>query len=491
MDLDPQAVEVTMMNLYLKALEDERDLPQKQHLLPELGRNIRCGNSLIAPDIADEQELSPEELDRLKPFDWRSQTDGFGDILKSGGFQTVLGNPPYGDTLTSMEKRYLVEVGYEAGGSGNNDIFRFIVEKGLLVLREQGRLGMILPNTFLAGSKYRNFRTRVKDLSAIEEIVDFGTQKVFDVDVFSSILTLLKVSGEKARKKTIVSYISNGLPASELLENRKAIRISRVQMVDGDWIPQNPVLERLRENPAFIPMHEVFEIKDAGINYQRVGVGWQKRARSKLAERILYTGRQRNRKDQRYIKGEDIEPYRIKPLASRWLRHNYKRYVEPNEVVAFGKRILERPEKIVTRQTGDSIIAAIDRKKLYTGRSLHSWVVKQGQNVNLELALGILNSKLMTYLYQATSREKGRAMAQVKLNKLRELPFPNIVRLNSSEKALLSKIERTVMKMQGSIASQELSELAAKSDQLVYQLYGLTPEEIALVERAVGRRGTT
>ena len=71
-DIDPQAVEITMMSLYLKALEGEQSqLPPKQHLLPELKYNIMCGNSLIGPDIYDQGVLfADEERDRINAFDW-------------------------------------------------------------------------------------------------------------------------------------------------------------------------------------------------------------------------------------------------------------------------------------------------------------------------------------------------------------------------------------------------------------------------------------
>src|SRR5207247_2057837 len=96
-DIDPQAVEVTMMSLYLKALEGERSLlPPKQHLLPELKYNIICGNSLIGPDIYHQGVLFADaDRDRINAFDWNSDVAGFGKIIREGGFECVIGNPPY------------------------------------------------------------------------------------------------------------------------------------------------------------------------------------------------------------------------------------------------------------------------------------------------------------------------------------------------------------------------------------------------------------
>ena len=158
-------------------------------------------------------------------------------------------------------------------------------------------------------------------------------------------------------------------------------------------------------------------------------------------------------------------------------------------MVAFGREILEAPEKILTRQTGDSIIGAIDRKRLYTGRSLHSWILRRGQRISLELLLSILNSKLMTYLYQAASRERGRALAQVKLNKLKELPFPQFESLDASKKRSCDKIDDLAKRIE--LLSRDPAwnlksrPLVGQIDELVYELYGITAVERKIIEESV------
>jgi len=491
-DLDPQAVEITMMSLYLKALEGEHAmLGPKHEKLPELKYNIRCGNSLIGPDINKEHPLTPEERERIRPFDWHSREEGFGDILAEGGFDAVIGNPPYGDTMSSEEKDYLLSVGFRAGGSGNNDIFRFMFENSLNVVREGSSVGMILPNTFLVGSKYTNFRRRLLDLGAVEEIVDFGVRKVFDIDVYSSILFVRRETSHKKRHEGFASYRSNGLPPAELLKIKPILKADRGTLLLSDWIPTNPISEKICRNPRFGPADEFVEIKDAGINYQRVGVGWQKRAESKLASRILYEGKQRHTLDRAYLKGEDIEPFCVKAhaLNRRWLRHDYKKFIQPGEVVAFGKKILEAPAKIVSRQTGDTIIAAIDRRQLYTGRSLHSWVMRPGQSISIELLLGILNSKFITYLYQASTREKGRALAQVKLNKLKKLPLPRVDSLPPGKRKACAAIERLVKRIVDRKGGLDRDRFIVEVEELVYELYGITAEERKTIEEAVGENG--
>ncbi len=159
-DLDPQAVEITMMSLYLKALEGEKGmLAPKQQVLPELKYNIRCGNSLIGPDIEKETPLTPEEAERIRPFDWHSRENGFGDILAEGGFDAVIGNPPYdvlekerGGKEAPHEEllHYLRKSSrYKACLGGKLNLYRPFVVLSLSLLRPSGYYSQIIPMSFM------------------------------------------------------------------------------------------------------------------------------------------------------------------------------------------------------------------------------------------------------------------------------------------------------------------------------------------------------
>jgi type I restriction-modification system DNA methylase subunit len=206
-DIDPQAVEITMMSLYLKALEGEKSqLPPKQSLLPELKYNIICGNSLIGPDIYDQGTLfADEERDRINAFDWygvgaglappnegtasRAPTSGnvppsFGRIMKDGGFDCVIGNPPY-VRIQHMKEWAPIEVEYykqhcKSASSGNYDIYVCFVEKGLSVLSEKGRLGFILPHKFFNAKYGEPVRSLIAEGKHLSHIVHFGHQQVFE-----------------------------------------------------------------------------------------------------------------------------------------------------------------------------------------------------------------------------------------------------------------------------------------------------------------------
>ena len=151
-DIDPQAVEVTKLSLLLKVLEGEnQDTLEKQmklfkeRALPDLGSNIKCGNSLIGPDFYSVRAglalplFNKEEVYRINPFDWEKE---FPEIMKQGGFDAVIGNPPY-IRIQTMKEWAPVEVElykkyYTSASKGNYDIYVVFVERGLGLLKHMG-----------------------------------------------------------------------------------------------------------------------------------------------------------------------------------------------------------------------------------------------------------------------------------------------------------------------------------------------------------------
>src|SRR4030043_1234776 len=159
-----------MMSLYLKALEGERGLlPKKQQLLPPLSNNIKCGNSLIGYDIfappsprslraEGEANSKDETKSRINPFDWNSKSAGFGEIMNpsqsplekggsKGGFDVVIGNPPYGAIFSSEEADY--HATKFKVFHGVRDVYAVFIEKSCSLLKAGGRLSFIVPSAWL------------------------------------------------------------------------------------------------------------------------------------------------------------------------------------------------------------------------------------------------------------------------------------------------------------------------------------------------------
>ena len=196
MDIDRQAVEVTKLSLLLKVLEGENDeslgkqlalIPER--VLPNLDRNIKCGNSLIGPDYFSGQLMpDPEELRRVNPFDWESE---FPEAMKAGGFDCVIGNPPYIriQTLTSGEIGYFSK-NYETA-AGNYDIYCPFFEKAVKVLASNGYASYILPHRFFKTDYGEGLRAFLSKCKNVAEILDFDGFMVFpDASINTCIVIL-------------------------------------------------------------------------------------------------------------------------------------------------------------------------------------------------------------------------------------------------------------------------------------------------------------
>jgi hypothetical protein len=226
-DIDPQAVEVTQLSLYLKMLEHEnrttlaheRDLfGLDEALLPPLENNIKCGNSLIACDFS----MMAEDLVRVHAFDWLVQ---FSAIMKAGGFDAVVGNPPYIRIQGFPQDQVGYFVRHYRAATGNYDVYVNFVERGLSLLGPKGRLGMILPNKFFRTDYGLGLRSHLSEAKAVTRIVDFGAEQVFEATTYTCLLFLgreragtFEFAVSKAEAKTLEAASFEPRPAGNLGE---------------------------------------------------------------------------------------------------------------------------------------------------------------------------------------------------------------------------------------------------------------------------------
>jgi len=181
-DIDHQAVEVAQLSLYLKLLEEETTASARQHqlefhetLLPSLNKNIVCGNSLIGTDIATGQLFAADEERKLNPMDYEQR---FPEIIQRGGFDVIVGNPPYvrQESLSNI-KGYL-ESHYQSF-DGVADLYAYFMEKSLGLLRNGGLFSYIVSSSFLRATYGEPLRRHLKSVGTVLQMVDFGGLAVF------------------------------------------------------------------------------------------------------------------------------------------------------------------------------------------------------------------------------------------------------------------------------------------------------------------------
>jgi hypothetical protein len=255
-DIDKQAVEVTKLSLLLKCLEGETKwtlqggLFDKHHrVLPDLAGNIKCGNSLIGTDFdlsAQLTLLEGEELDdalaKVNVFDWKR---GFPTAFAQGGFDAVIGNPPYVRQETLTESKAYFQEHYTAY-DGVADLYVYFMEKGIRLLRTGGYFGIIVSSSFLRTRFAAPLRNWLKANTAIERMVDFGGLPVFTnaKDAYVCIPILRK--GEASATVPVCQIPELNLPGLEqfVLENSHNIPLE--QLTAEAWS-----LKKRAENELF------------------------------------------------------------------------------------------------------------------------------------------------------------------------------------------------------------------------------------------------
>lgn len=232
-DIDAQAVEVTKLSLLLKVLEGEaRELQGKQldfhRVLPDLGHNIKCGNSLIGSDFYAQPnlpEFDEEARYKINAFDW---THEFTSIMDAGGFDAVIGNPPYVRIQGFPAEQLAYFSATYGAATGNYDLYVNFVERGLSLLNGSGRLGFILPNKFIKTDYGTGLRKLMGEKGILSALIDFGASQVFEATTYTCLLFL-----EKTRRQTF--RFAECEASAKGLESLSFRETSSAELTAGAW----------------------------------------------------------------------------------------------------------------------------------------------------------------------------------------------------------------------------------------------------------------
>ncbi len=486
-DIDAQAVEVTKLSLLLKVLEGETDqsVSQQQRLfhdraLPNLSDNIKCGNSLIGPDYFTGKLIpDPEEMKRVNPFDWKV---AFPDAMKAGGFDAVVGNPPYGRNVLSEFREYF-EGGYETL-QYKVDAFVLFLERGAKLLNRRGKLGYILPNTWLTTERFSKLRRFLLTGYSIETVVNLGK----DVFADANIDTMLIVFGPgQPGVIEVTDASSHGLGESRLSTPAACWRTTQREWATspgGEFeVHAKPALKKVFSKVASLAaaLGELVEISQGLIPYNTKDM-------SRLNPYLSST--KKGPEWKRLLdKGACIGRYSL-----AW-NGVYVKY-GPWLYTANQPKFYESAKILVQRHRNPSlerrVVATFDSKNHYFKDNLCG-IISLDEQYSLKYLLGVINSTLINQFYR-------NMFTEVSLNPtyLRRLPIARIdfskktevkkhdrmVNLVEAMLALHKQLAATKSESQKSVIQRQIDATDAEIDRLVYDLYGLTAEEIAIVEEA-------
>lgn len=526
-DIDSQAVEVTKLSLLLKVLEGETDETLRNQMklfeeraLPDLGSNIKCGNSLIGSDFYEGSELSlfdEEEMYRINVFDWE---DEFRVIMQNGGFDAVIGNPPYFNlrTIENQDEKDYLRVKYDTIHTGYNDIFYYFIYKSLNMLSVNGLFGMITSNYYIGNTYSEKFRIFLREY--IKQLLNFKDYMVFkDASIHTNILFC-----SRNQNTDIVQYFEKGenfqIDSENLEKYFVMSEVEKSQLQNDNWIFSKDtakiLIDKLYRHGWNLGDGVVIK-KGATSGGRKIFTITKKTASEyQIEEDLLKISINSsdifkyflNYSDKYllYIDSKiDIENY---PNTKAYLEQYYEKLSKRNEVIkkTYPWYRLERPrvrryfeaqEKIVVPYRSEINRFALDNQSAFNdGGGSYCIVLKDDLQYEIRYILGILNSKCMDWLYGFIGKPKGKSREY--FNKpLEKLPIRTIDFNNPDDVAKHDKMVELVEQMlelnkkvnAPGISSQEKKILQKQIDitdklidKLVYELYGLTDEEVGIVE---------
>ncbi|SUW04493.1 Eco57I restriction-modification methylase domain-containing protein [Brachyspira pilosicoli] len=495
-DIDSNAVEVAKLSLLLKSFEDSFNVNEygqgsllNEKILPSLDNNIKCGNSLIGNDFYESHlDLDDATLYKINCFDWEEE---FKSIFKGGGFDVVIGNPPYIYTRNEMfsnEQKDYYYKNFKISDYQLNTYLMFI-EKGYKLSNNNGLIGYIIPNNCLTINSFDKFRHFIIDESNYLHIIN-SYDKIFkDASVDTCILIFSKNKLYDFKHK--IGELKEGNfnfktgDFSELLTQNYIINTSIINKVDS---PLFSIINKINEKSS--PLSNYANILD-GIKVYEVGKGNPPQTKKQKEDRVFYS---KEKLDDTYIKclsGVDVKRYSLN-WCGDWL--SYGMWIAaPRKNVKFDSpRILIR--QIPTKPP--YCINAIYTDEHYLNDQ-SSKVIQDIQLYNPLFILGVLNSRLVSSWFVFTLGKLQRSTFPIILVKeVASLPIPNINLDDKQDKEMHDKIVTLVdniialnkklsaEKNPNSITmiNRQINAVDKQIDSLVYKLYNLNDEEVKIIE---------
>lgn len=498
-DVDAQAVEVTKLSLLLKVLEGEyhESIPARrlfhERALPDLGFNIKRGNSLIDTDFAEELQLNldvtPEEP--IAPFNWSEE---FASVFADGGFDCVIGNPPYVDSEWMVRflptTRSYCSQRYRAA-SGNWDLFCVFIERALQLCRPGGFSSLIVPNKLISANYAAGAREVLAARNHLVRLRDYSSVPVFPVAVYP-IVYVARAEAPDGGQKVLVEGMESTPMASPVVIAERTYDYASSFASDGspwrvltDSSDAGPTSKVLAENVALADVADVTGAATVSEAYE-------------MAELIKESSTSSDA--LKFVNSGTIDRFRLlwgeKP--TRYLGSKFEAPVIP-------RRALTKLSKTRRRQaTSPKVIVAGMTKVLESVADPHGEVVAGKSTTvivsDLDLAFltALINSDLMAYVYRDMFGGDALQGGYLRIGppQLRQIPIAvpetdpeikvakEISRLSNELAALLDKVVKARTPEEEIEYEKTAKRIERRINELVNALYQLDEKEIGVIQAA-------
>ncbi|MCD8440176.1 Eco57I restriction-modification methylase domain-containing protein [Tenacibaculum finnmarkense] len=381
-DLNEESVEIAKLSLWLRTAQPRRKLNN-------LNSNIKCGNSLI-----DSKTVAGD-----KAFKWENE---FPQIFENGGFDIIIGNPPYvftrGNSHIELINKYIWKK-YKYN-SGKVNLYSVFMELSMdRLLKKDGLLGFITPETFIRTSTYQDIRNFLIDCKLIKEVHIYG-MGVFENVIAETVTLIIRNSFDEKNMVNFFKYsdLNNLLVFKEEQLSFKMTPQNR--FLYGSNTDDKTIFEKMKSTSNYF-LGEIVDVRN--------GIATKSGKNSFISE---------------YKINEDYKKLLESPDLSRY------GFVWPNKFINYNPELLHRPrkedtftsEKILLQRVSSRLICSYDDESFYTFNSVNN-LIQKNENISLIYVLGILNSKLMDFYYRKNySLDAGFTITVTKAN-LDSLPL--------------------------------------------------------------------
>lgn len=495
-DIDASAIDIARLRLWLSLVVDEDDLDPIE-TLPNLDYKIVCGNSLIGmPETAMRNLQAEAELETLKEefyditdekekkalrqkintkirelLDSAEQFAGYkidfefklfySEVWREkGGFDVVIGNPPYGVSIKGDYRKVVLK---QFDKVPDYEIYYYFIELSKRLLRTRGALSYIIPNTILFNVYANKYREEILKYWTVQEIIDCTTFKLFESAVVRNIIFVFtKTTGGKlvGYRNTLTAKSFNEL----LAVPKEFLRYDEMQLFSQNWalafkLPKIivDVIKTLKKNKK-----QLFEINPE-ISQGLIAYDSYRGQSKEIIESRAYHHTEYKEGLKKWILGEDVTRYRIK-----WNGQHYIDYCDgianPRDPKYFiGSRVLVR------EITNPRIFAAFTEEELYNDPAV---LIVKGSETGLDIftLTAILNSDIITFLHFNNSPKATKGdFPKILITDLKEIPVvkPN-ERYRSAIKIYVEYVVELTKALKNDILLTFFDQVV---NSLIYELY--------------------
>ncbi|MEI6205347.1 MAG: TaqI-like C-terminal specificity domain-containing protein [Desulfuromonadales bacterium] len=424
----------------------------------------------ISLDLVKQKLISSEFTNRItgwNPFDDSKAAPFFSPVWMFGveeGFDISIGNPPYVRKIDKELKKYL-NANYKTA-SYQVDLYVAFIELSTEVMKQNGVISLITPNSWLKNLMMQKLRSYLLERATVLVLAP-NIEAAFDAGVTTSVLVAQKCKAMSGSQMNIMTY-NKGLfeESHKVVQEYFLTTPNNVFEVEARG-PILSIIEKIRVGEKIVS--DLFDVS-RGINPYDALTG---QTQDIIKSRAYHT---KYAKDESFV--PELKGKHVSPFEYIWDEKHFISYgnwlAAPREPKYFSG------ERIIFREIlGERLVCTIIREDFKIDRSLYIALPKTGSPVTVEFTLGLLASKLFSFYFRNASNEFDKLFPKIRVAEFKALP---IKLCDKNQQSKISTVVNKILNKKREEPGTKTTGLEAELDSLVYALYGLTDEEIAVVE---------